>query len=261
MTRRALEFFQQLQNPALFPEAGGGAGRILKVADEIKRLEPAEFAGFFQTLQNGFQVREVKAVAFEPDAARADAATLENAQKHKIRGVFDEDDVAFVTKRLQGHVQQLLRTAGDQHAFPGVNFGRDGVPPSLTFGTPTRRPSQIQFLQVAGGEPAQVGFAGRDAVLERGLAGFGRAQDPVEQFAGKVHRQGGVVGETGGERNQSGPRQRGLHEPGDGRRPRAAAECGQGGRFHFNSTLTFNIQLPTPNLQGESISRPLGVEC
>jgi len=33
------------------------------------------------------------------------------------------------------------------------------------------------------GEGAQIHFAGGDAVLQRGLAGFGRAQNFIEQFA------------------------------------------------------------------------------
>ena len=101
MSGRALEFFQQFQNAAFFLEAGGDTGRILKIADEVKRLDAAEFAGFFQPLQNGFEMGEVKSVAFEPDAARAEAAALEDAQEHEIRRVFDEHDVAFVAERLE----------------------------------------------------------------------------------------------------------------------------------------------------------------
>ena len=89
--------------------------------------------------------------------------------------------------------------------------------PSLIFGTPTRRPSQIQFLQMARGEPAQIGFAGGDAVLQRGLAGFGQAQDFIQQRACFGDRQRRVVGEAGGERNQFGPRQCGVHKPRDWR--------------------------------------------
>ena len=127
---------------------------ILKIADEVKCLDAAEFAGFFQPLQNFFEVREVNAVAFQPHAARVDAAALEDAQKNEIRRVFDEDDVAFVAERLEGHVKQLLRTAGDDHAFGRMDGG--GVPSSgLRRG---RRRHCIELLQMLRGEPSRAGW-------------------------------------------------------------------------------------------------------
>ncbi len=63
------------------------------------------------------------------------------------------------------------------------------------------------------GELAQIFFSGGDAVLQRGLAGFGRAQNVIEQLARDFNWQSGVIRKSGGERNEFGPRKRGLHEP------------------------------------------------
>src|SRR5208282_4603359 len=139
----ALEFFQQFQDAVFLFEAGRDAGGILKVADEVNHFDAPQFAGAFERLQNAFQMREVEAVALEPHGTRAQTAALEDAQINKIGRVFNEHDVALVAQRFRRHVEQLLRTAGDEQAFERIYFGRDGVPPSLIFGTPTRRPSQI----------------------------------------------------------------------------------------------------------------------
>ena len=102
-------------------------------------------------------MNQIKAVAFELHAARLEAATLEDAQKNKIGRVFDEDDVAFVAERLERHVKQLLRAAGDDDAF-----GRMGAVVAA-----------VEFLQMLRGKLAQIIFAGGEAVLQRGLAGLG----------------------------------------------------------------------------------------
>ena len=65
-------------------------------------------------------MREVEAVAFEPHGARAQAAALENAQINKIGRVFHQHDVALVAQRFRRHVEQLLRTAGDEQAGWGM---------------------------------------------------------------------------------------------------------------------------------------------
>ena len=82
-------------------------------------------------------------------------------------------------------------------------------------------------MQMLRGEHAQVHFAGGDAVLQRGLAGLGRTQNVIEQPARNLDGQGGIVREPGGERNELGPRERGLHEPGDRRHAGAPAHFGQ----------------------------------
>ena len=122
MSRRAFEFLQQFQNAALFLKAGCDAGRILKIADEVKHFDPAQFAAAFERLQDLFEMREIQAVAFEPHAARAQAAALEDAEINEIGRVFHEHDVAFVAQCFGGHVKQLLRTAGDEQAFGGINL-------------------------------------------------------------------------------------------------------------------------------------------
>ena len=157
MSGGALEFFQQLQRGGFFRERGRRAGRILKIGDEVKRLHAAEFAGFFQPFQNFFQMRQINSVGFELHTARADATALENAQENEIRRVFDEEDVAFVAKRFERHVKQLLRAAGDDDAFRRMCVVV----------------SAVEFLQMLRGERAQIHFTGGDAVLQRGLAGFG----------------------------------------------------------------------------------------
>ena len=121
-------------------------------------------------------MNQINSVAFELHAARLDAATLENAQENEIGRVFDEDDVAFVAERFERHVKQLLRAAGDDDAF-----GR--IRPIV---------SAVEFLQVAGGERAQIIFAGGDAVLQRGLSRFRRTQNVVEQLARNPYGQRGV---------------------------------------------------------------------
>ncbi len=201
MSGGALEFFQQLQRGGFFRERSRRAGRILKIGDEVKRLHAAEFAGFFQPFQNFFEMRQINAVAFQFHAARLDAAALENAQENKIRRVFDEDDVAFVAERFERHVKQLLRAAGDDDVFGRMRAVM----------------SAVEFLQMLRGERAQIHFAGGDAVLQRGLAGFRRAKNFIQQLARNLDGQSGVVRESGGERNQFWPRERGLHEPRDRR--------------------------------------------
>jgi len=104
-------------------------------------------------------MRQIDSVAFQFYAARLDAATLQDAQENKIGRVFDEDDVAFVAQRFERHVKQLLRAAGDHDAVGRMAFALRA----------------IEFLQMLCGEPAQAGFAGGDAVLQCGLADFGRA--------------------------------------------------------------------------------------
>ena len=89
-------------------------------------------------------MREVEAVAFEADAARTQAAALKNAQENKIGRVFDEDDIAGVAQRFEGHVKQLLRTAGDERAS-----GR------VIFPVPGRHAHLVEFLQMFRGELAQ----------------------------------------------------------------------------------------------------------
>ena len=167
MSGEPLESLQNFQRTSLFGERSRHTGRILKIGDEVNRLHAAEFAGFFQPLQNGFEVCQVNSVTVQFHAARADALALQDAQKDKIRRVFDENDVAFVTERFERHVKQLLRAAGDHHASGRVRMVVVAV----------------KFLQMASGQFAQVGFAGGDAVLERGPAGFGRMQNFVEQLA------------------------------------------------------------------------------
>ena len=161
-------------------------------------------------------MREINSVAFQFHAARVDAATLENAQENKIRRVFDEDDVAFVAERFERHVKQLLRAAGDEDAF----------------GRMRAVVSAVQLLQMLRGERAQIIFAGGDAVLQRGLAGFGRTQNFIEQLARNLDGQSGVVREPGGERNEFWPRERRVHEPRDWRHGGALTHFGQDVLFH-----------------------------
>ena len=101
-------------------------------------------------------MREINSIAFQFHAARLDAATLENAQKNKIRRVFDEDDVAFIAERFERHVKQLLRAAGDEDAF----------------GRMRAVVAAVEFLQMFRRQFAQIFFAGGDAVLQRGLSSF-----------------------------------------------------------------------------------------
>ena len=68
----------------------------MKIADQVKQFNAAQFAGAFERSQDLFQMREVEAVAFEPHGARAQAAALENAQINKIGRVFHEHDVTLV---------------------------------------------------------------------------------------------------------------------------------------------------------------------
>ena len=56
----------------------------------------------------------------------------------------------------------------------------------------------------------------------------------IHRSFGPSDRQRRIVGETGGERNQFRPRQRGLHQPRNRRWRGAAAQGGQGD-VHFNS--------------------------
>src|ERR1035437_7716133 len=157
MSGGTLEFFQERERGGFFRQADGRDGRVLKIGDEVKRLHAAEFAGFFQPFQNFFEMNQIKSVAFKIYTARFEAATLENAQENKIGRVFDEDDVAFVAERLERHVKQLLRAAGDDDAF-----GRLGVVVAA-----------VEFLQMLRGTLAQIIFAGGEAVLQRRLAGIG----------------------------------------------------------------------------------------
>src|SRR5580693_6052946 len=129
-------------------------------------------------------MRQVNAIALQLHAARLDAATLENAQENKIRRVFDEDDVAFVTKRFERHVKQLLRAAGDDDVLRRM---RAVV-------------SAVEILEMLRGKLAKIHFAGGYAVLQRGLSGFRRAKNFIEQLARNLDGQGGIVREAGGER-------------------------------------------------------------
>jgi hypothetical protein len=224
MSGGALEFFQQLQHGGFFREAGRRAGGILKIGDEVKRLHAAEFAGFFQPFQNFFEMNQINAVAFEFHAARLDTATLENAQENKIGRVFDEDDVAFVAERFERHVKQLLRAARNHDARWRVSFAR-GI-------------CAVEFLEMLRGERAQIGFAGGNAVLQSGPAGFWRTQNVIEQLARNFDGQSGIVRESGGERNEPGPRERGLHEPRDRRHGGALTQFGQDVWFHVKRLVT-----------------------
>lgn len=98
------------------------------------------------------------------------------------------------------------------------------------------------MAQVTRGQLTQFRLAGSAAVLQGRPAGSGRAQNQIQSGPRFGYGQGNRVGESGGEGNQPGTRQRRVHEPGDGRLGGAAAQGGQGGISHIQRHRTSNIE-------------------
>ena len=162
-------------------------------------------------------MREVDAVFIKLHAATAQPVTLGDAEINKIGRVFDEHDVAGIAQRLGGDVEQLLRAVRDDGAGGRVDAGVAQA---------------VGLLDMGGGEFAQQRIAHGAAVLQSRAALARRSENTFEQFTRGLERQGGVVGEAGGERDEFGVLERELHQPRDGRLGRATGQLRKRGFFH-----------------------------
>ena len=122
---------------------------------------------------------------------------LRDAEINEVGRVLDEHDVPRIAQRLGEQIKQLLRAVGDQELVGG-NAGGGRL---------------IEFGQPPGRQFAEERVAGRGAVLQCRLAGARSGEDFIQQRAGFGRRQGDVVSEAGGERNELRVRQRQAHQP------------------------------------------------
>ncbi len=194
------ELGQQAPEQALVGLAQASAGGIREIADEVDRLDALGVGAggeIFQEWPQRVLVQAAGVVVGQRHRARAEFG--DHVEEGEVARPVHEHDVARVAQRLHGDVERLLRAVGDEEAAVvgvGVEF-------------------RLPEAQARGQLPAQARAALGGAVLEVvGQAGPGRYRRRRRERT--LHRQRGVVGETGGQREQVLVLHRQADELGDG---------------------------------------------